>query len=269
MENPWKKEDFIFLKNHREMNSDKIAKILNKDLQDVIKARDNFDLYQTSKKGYKVTHFTQEELDFIKNNPHLSNKEIGNALNRSPAGIRLKRIENGLKYIPIDKVKKTQYTEKEILFFQQNRDKTDLEMSVILNRSTESIRRKRKDLNLSYTITLPEGKKICSRCKEVLDFSEFNKNRSKKDKLDSYCKHCKKIYFKERQIKKLNLEIRKKEKETENNMYVCSKCKKNKLGKEFYFNKKRAKRMTSKCIECSKKEAINSMNNNIKNGGDW
>ena len=35
--------------------------------------------------------------------------------------------------------------------------------------------------------------KICSKCKINKDLTEFNKNNSKKDKLQLYCKSCKKI----------------------------------------------------------------------------
>lgn len=37
-------------------------------------------------------------------------------------------------------------------------------------------------------------KKRCSKCKQKLSFSKFNKDKSKKDKLAGQCKDCRKIY---------------------------------------------------------------------------
>lgn len=38
--------------------------------------------------------------------------------------------------------------------------------------------------------------KKCSKCKNLLDLSNFTKNRSMKDGLDHYCKKCKKVHNK-------------------------------------------------------------------------
>ena len=37
-----------------------------------------------------------------------------------------------------------------------------------------------------------DGTKMCMCCRQVLDASEFFKNRSKVDGLDGYCKKCRK-----------------------------------------------------------------------------
>jgi hypothetical protein len=39
---------------------------------------------------------------------------------------------------------------------------------------------------------LPDGRRICSTCREAKDPSEYSKNRNKADGLDAYCKPCKK-----------------------------------------------------------------------------
>lgn len=36
--------------------------------------------------------------------------------------------------------------------------------------------------------------KLCNKCGEIKPISDFGKNKSKKDGLQSYCKECTKIY---------------------------------------------------------------------------
>lgn len=36
-----------------------------------------------------------------------------------------------------------------------------------------------------------KGTKVCSRCRRELPVNEFNKDKSKKDGLDAYCRKCK------------------------------------------------------------------------------
>jgi len=42
--------------------------------------------------------------------------------------------------------------------------------------------------------------KKCSKCKELKPFEDFNKNKSKKDGLNTYCKDCNKSYNKKHYI---------------------------------------------------------------------
>lgn len=75
--------------------------------------------------------------------------------------------------------------------------------------------------------------KICSTCKCQKPFSEFSKNKSKKEGINSICKSCSKIYDKNRRKFK-GEHINKKRRET----YELNKTKLNQIRKQYRENNK-------------------------------
>jgi len=107
-----------------------------------------------------------------------------------------------------------------------------------------------------------ELSKKCFRCKKVKLLSEYNKDRTHKDGLVSYCKICASEYKKIHREKKLPVEKREfKEKELErrkNNIKTCSKCRKGKPFDEFYESDKTKIKLNSACKICLKEYRKNN-----------
>src|SRR5210317_1377429 len=74
--------------------------------------------------------------------------------------------------------------------------------------------------------------KTCTKCKEVKDFSDFNKDKTHKDGLQSQCKSCKKQYLKRWQED--NKEYRKKHYKANKEYYKEYSKKYYKANKEHY-----------------------------------
>ena len=90
--------------------------------------------------------------------------------------------------------------------------------------------------------------KVCAKCKESKELSEFSKNRSKKDGLSSYCKICDNKRTKDYQDRNKEEVLRKhreryQRKKIENPKYLKQKYLKEleNVGKRFMYYKKNAK----------------------------
>lgn len=141
-----------------------------------------------------------------------------------------------------------------------------------------------------YLITI--GKKICCRCKEELNTTEFRKDKYTKDGLYPTCKVCYKKYYtkrKQKTVKQLEREAyfknfgcypeeyenKYKPKESESLksdtseiIYKCKQCGEDKKGLFFRFNS-RYKCRDSICKQCvavnkRNKNSLDSILNNLK-----
>lgn len=88
--------------------------------------------------------------------------------------------------------------------------------------------------------------KKCSKCKEMLDYSKFYKNKNIADGLTVACKNC--TYGKA----KFNIVYLKVDNKT------CNDCNVEKLASEFYVNKMSKDGLTSYCSQCSVIRSISS-----------
>ncbi len=71
------------------------------------------------------------------------------------------------------------------------------EIGLILNRTSNSVRRKLSSVDVYYetynpkpSIDCKEGEKYCATCGNIKIFDEFNKNKTKRDGLNSICREC-------------------------------------------------------------------------------
>jgi 5-methylcytosine-specific restriction endonuclease McrA len=93
--------------------------------------------------------------------------------------------------------------------------------------------------------------KFCSKCGEWKAFSEFNKNRAKKDGYHNYCKKCRKVYDTERYHKNKTCNDRKVVIRTEEGK-TCTKCEEWKPYNKFTKLSRNKDGYYSHCKDCRK-----------------
>ena len=82
--------------------------------------------------------------------------------------------------------------------------------------------------NNNTTIT----SKVCRKCNQIKPLTEYSKNKSTLDGLESYCKSCQSI--KSKHYRDKNRQINTNKIYTENDVKTCSKCRQQKLYTEFH-----------------------------------
>ena len=78
----------------------------------------------------------------------------------------------------------------------------------------------------------PIPSKLCRKCNQIKSLTEYTKDKTKSDGLESNCKSCRSIKSKHYNDK--NRQINANKIFNENDVKTCSKCKKQKLYTEFY-----------------------------------
>lgn len=149
------------------------------------------------------------------------------------------------------------WNEEEIRFVTEYyKDYSILEIADELRKPVKIVKKKIKDLGL-----ISNNQKRCKDCNKIKNISEFYK-RKKDGNYNSYCKECDNIRRRNNTIMKriksdLDRDLNKIEKNnqikraTKNEIFECTMCKKQKVGKEFYYDSNQFKRI-SICIECYK-----------------
>jgi hypothetical protein len=95
----------------------------------------------------------------------------------------------------------------------------------------------------------------CSKCSRKRPLTEFSKNKTKKDGVNTWCKSCQANYHKKyREANKIN---------ANNLLKVCSKCNIEKPKTEFYKNKSRSGNPTPWCKLCCREYEKEKRRDNI------
>lgn len=92
--------------------------------------------------------------------------------------------------------------------------------------------------------------KMCIKCKELKDTSEFNLDKSRKDGLTPYCKVCIKPYSNRKYVRKKDCVLYKDTLLT--GKKLCTGCKVTKPTRDFPINRSRKDGTQTYCIECTK-----------------
>lgn len=224
--------------------------------------------------------WTEEELDFLKNNyDKLTTKEIAAHIGN---GRTYRAVMGKMQRLGLTKIFKSvpgnPWAKEEIDFLKRNyKEFTCKEMAAALTeRSHRSISGKLAELGLikqvKTKLSLETDYKICPVCKQKKPKTEFFNSSERYDGVKSTCKKCcyeaNVRYKQNKKLEKLKAVTIAAKQHTENEMFKCSKCGKIKPGNQFYFLKSRNKRDT-KCIECSKKINKKQVITRILEGKDW
>lgn len=125
----------------------------------------------------------------------------------------------------------------------------------------------KKDYN---AIEVPEGFFLCSGCRCF-----YQTNTGKRG--NGYCPKCNSERQREKKQQRIIEQSKKKQgitelekdiQETAKKLYVCSTCGKEKLGKDFKYDKRRKKR-ESACYSCRNEKNKKTKLNRIKEGRGW
>lgn len=155
------------------------------------------------------------------------------------------------------------------------------ELAEALDRNVSQIKTKLGIMELTrQKEKLPDGVKRCTKCKEVKDFSEFNKSSISKDGHEFYCRECVSLMAREYRMKKIidsnismevedsnNKLIEKKILESENQLFKCTVCRESKKGSEFAISRGRLNngcRHTT-CKACDRERSITRVLKNKNN----
>lgn len=143
---------------------------------------------------------------------------------------------------------------------------TDKELGELYGVSDGSIKAKRRELGLlrQPKRDVPEGYRYCKNCDKVLPIEYFY---TAKDKVDCYCKECKKHMTAYYYTKKY-IEMKEKGYTDEDliQAYIekyrtkklfCSKCNKEKTIDDYSVYMQRTGRVTKECLECKKSRRKN------------
>ena len=159
---------------------------------------------------------------------------------------------------------------------------TTREIAKELGRSTKGITARARRLKLSYFAIpedIPEGHKFCLSCGSILPLEDFAVQKRSKDGKTPNCKFCvnKKNsdrWLKQKEKKILSAAMMEEEQakaimaELSTQTFVCIKCKKEKLGSEFHFDKARMK-LEGRCRSCKIENNLENKIKRIKSGSDW
>ena len=149
------------------------------------------------------------------------------------------------------------WKEEEVRFLKEYyKDYSIIEIAKELNKNINVVKEKVVELAL-----ISHNEKRCRDCNEIKLLSEFYK-RKKDGYYNCYCKYCDNIRRRNNAIlkkikSKLDSDIdkitrnEKIKQATKNEILECTICKNKKLGKEFYYDSSKLRRM-SICIECYK-----------------
>ena len=100
----------------------------------------------------------------------------------------------------------------------------------------------------AYNNTTPIQSKVCIKCNQIKPLTEYTKNKSTSDGLESYCKSCKSIINK--QYRENNRQINANKIYNENDVKQCSKCKQQKSYTEFNKCISTKSGLVSYCKDC-------------------
>ena len=78
----------------------------------------------------------------------------------------------------------------------------------------------------------PIPSKLCRKCNQIKPLTEYTKDKTKSDGLESNCKSCR--YIKSKQYRDKNKQVNVNKICNKNDVRICPKCKKQKLYTEFY-----------------------------------
>lgn len=143
----WTIKELEFLqKNVIKMTNQQLADALGRNISSVATKIVELDLSSQIRESGGRRRWTQEELDFMKENAYeLTNKQIAKKLNRSLGSVALKMCDLGYKR----RNKRKPWTEEEIQFICNNINKmTYVKMGSELGRTSECVRAKAKQLGV-------------------------------------------------------------------------------------------------------------------------
>lgn len=178
---------------------------------------------------------------------------------------------------------KKQYTPEEDAFLRREYGKSSTEeIAKALGRNPKGVSHRAMRLNLSYfgiPDDIPEGHKFCIGCKTVFPLDGFGVNGKSKDGKSPYCKVCTRkknserwLKQKEKKIMGSAIEEEKKVQaiiaELNNQNFTCGVCGKEKLGKDFGFDRRRLT-LEPRCKACKQENNLKNKVKRIKNGSDW
>ena len=87
-----------------------------------------------------------------------------------------------------------------------------------------------QNVNIYNNISIPS--KVCTQCNQIKLLAEYNKDKTQSHRLEYCCKSCRSI--KSKQYYNKNRQINANKIFNENDVKICSKCKKQKLYTDFY-----------------------------------
>lgn len=175
------------------------------------------------------------------------------------------------------------YSKEEEDFLRREYGKsTTREIAIVLGRSTKGISARARRLKLNYfdiPEDIPEGHKFCIGCGSVLPLDEFAVMKRSKDGKTPNCKCCvnkknSERWLKQKEKRILSAAMMEDEQakaimaELSTQKFVCIKCKEEKLGSEFSFDKNRMK-LEGRCKCCKMENNLENKIKRIKNGSDW
>ena len=134
------------------------------------------------------------------------------------------------------------------------------EIAIVFERGEKAVRAKmsKMGIKLLNKEEIPEGHKRCSRCKEILPFDHFNKNKGRKTGRDDYCKMCKSQMGLERKAKKIQekeeAEREEQRKKDEGKTKTCKICKQEFPLQEFRNKDNTLRSYCKKCNNQKRKE---------------